>query len=360
MNPVRQRVWSIIAAALLAPVPGAAVELGGFVDGRLTITDESRNPAPGSGLENPAENQLQALAELDLSHTAGTITLRADIDLNPAGATDAAGNALDSAGLEQAWVVWRDDDATRLRAGVFNDPLGQDAEDIVDRRFSSHSAVYAVLDEQTAEFRGNNLAGLELAGRIGDVGMRLGAVNDIGKRPGTKAEGKTSLLIVLDYASDERPGLALEAGVLSQEEYNATTNPDSAGTLYDLNAVYGWRHDGHSGAVGIDTLVVSDIVDIAYDIWFECAPRPWFAWGLRYGGVSWDRRVAGDNADDNTVATVYLAYRPEPRLEIALEVRDGSANAGKTLNGSLSQTDLTRISGIAEGAQAVIDIVARY
>lgn len=360
MKSIRYTFFSALVAVQFMPLSGQAIELSGFADGRLTITDESRDPTPGSGAQNPVENQLTANAELDISQAIGAVSLRTDIDLNLSGATDAAGNALDSAGLEQALISWQADGDTRIQAGVFNNPLGQDAEDIVDRRFSSHSAVYAVLDEQTAEFRGNNIAGIEVAGRIGDVGMTLGAINDIGKRSGTKAEGKTSLLFDLGYTPDELPGLTLEAGVLSQEEYNATTNPKSAGTLYDLNAEYAWHHKGHAGAVGFDYLIVSDIVDIAYDVWFECAPRPAYALGLRFGGVSWDQTIAGSNADDNTVATVYLAYRPTPLLSLALELRDGSANANKTLNGSLNQGELTAISGISEGTQAVVDIVAKF
>lgn len=350
----------LLSIALLLPVGVPALEITGFLDGRLAITDESRDPPAMSGRENPAENQLQAAAEIDLQHTLGAVSLRADIDLYTAGALDASGTPLDSGALEQALIAWQADPDLRLQAGVFNDPFGQEAEDIVDRRFSSPGAVHAVLDSQTAELRGNNLAGLLLEGRIGDVGLSLGAVNDIGKRPGTKAEGKNSLLVVLDLADALPDGLALELGVLSQEEYNAATNPDSAGTLYDLNAEYGWRHAGHSGAVGLDYLVASDIADAAWDVWFECAPRSWIAGGLRFGGVSWDRSVAGGNAEDNTVVTVYLAYRPAPGLSLALEVRDGSANAGRVLSGGLSQGDLSRISGISEGRQAFIDLVARF
>ncbi len=351
-----------VAGAFAVPATSAfAVDVSGFADVQLTVTsDPADNTAklltpPG---ENAAENQFSANAELDFTHTVGDVTVRADVDLTLA---SPAGAGSDSGELEQAYAAWKITPMLTAIGGVFNNPIGQDEEDIVDQRFISHSATFAVLDHQTYQFHGNNVAGVALTGMVGPATVTGAVLNDIGNGhgstttvsgvdvPDSKAVGKNSLALNVNVSPSQVPGLDVEFGLVTQESYNASTNPSSAGNVYDLNASYDWMG---MVDVGFDYLVASDIVDAAYDVWVKGTPGMGIDLGLRYSAVSWDSAVMGNNADDHTATSVYAAYSPASNLELAFEWKDGDQG-----NKTVSSSD---ISGIEDGTQTWINITAKF
>jgi len=355
-----------VAGAFAAPVASVnAADVSGFADIILTITDESQDNTGGSSctglsatppttagcLDNPAENQFAADGEIDFTHTVGAVTARADVNLSLSGAT--------SGDLEQAFFAWQINPALTAIGGVFNNPIGQDAEDAPDMNFTSHSATYAVLDHQTAELAGNNIAGVALAGAIGPVTLTGAVLNDIGKRAGTKAEGQNSLALVANVSPSMVPGLDLELGIVTQEDFNATTNHDSAGNVYDFNASYNWM----MVTAGLDYLVASDVVDNAYDVWVKGDAGMGVTLGARFSGVSWDANVLGNAADDNTATTLYAAYSAGSNLDIALEFKDGSGNT-KLATSDPTYDDLNKltglISGINEGTSTTVEFIAKF
>ncbi len=337
-----------VASAFAVPATSAfAVDVSGFADVQLTITDDPANPTT-PGQQNPTENQFSANAEVDFSQTAGDVTVRAAVDLTLA---SPAGAGSDSGELEQAYAAWQINPMLTAIGGVFNNPVGQDEEDIVDQRFTSHSAVFNVLDHQTYQFNGNNVAGIALTGMIGPATVTGAVLNDIGNGHGSassNAVGKNSLALNVNIAPSQVPGLDVEFGLVTQEDYNASTNASSAGNVYDLNASYNWMQ---MVDVGFDYLIASDIVDAAYDVWVKGTPGMGIDLGLRYSAVSWDSAVNG-TADDHTATSVYAAYSPATNLKLALEWKDGD-QGNKGVSSSA-------ISGINDGTQTWINITAKF
>jgi len=344
-----------VASAMVVPASAFAVDVSGFADVQLTVTDDSQDNMSGpSGTDNPANNQFAATGEVDFTHTAGDVTVRADVDLTLSGST--------SGSLEQAMVVWNANQAVTVIGGVFNNPIGQDAEDIVDQRFTSHSATYNVLDHQTA-LNGNNVAGVALAGMVGPATITAAVLNDLGggtnhSTPNaSNAVGKNSLALNINLSPSAVPGLDLELGFASQEGYNATDNKGSAGNVIDFNAAYNVQN---MFAVGLDYLKPSDLVDSAYDIWAKGAVGMGTDVGLRYSSVSWDSAVLGNAVSDNTSTTFFVSKAIGNNLDVALEYRSNSGNkaGGAITGGMVTTTDA--VSRLPDGTQTWINITGKF
>lgn len=341
-----------VASALAIPATSAfAVDVSGFADIQLTVTDDSQKNTGGpSGTDNPVEKQFSANGEVDFTHTAGDVTVRADVDLTLSGST--------SGSLEQALVVWKGIPDLTVIGGVFNDPIGQDAEDIVDQRFISHSAVYNVLDHQTA-LNGNNVAGLAVAGMVGPATVTAAVLNDLGSGHGsstTSATGKNSLALVVNLSPSAVPGLDLELGFASQQGYSATDNPASAGNVVDFNAAYAIPNTNVD--VGLDYLKPSDVVDSAYDVWVKA--NVGVDLGLRYSSVAWDSAVLGSAVSDNTTTAFFVSKDLGSNLDVALEYRSNSGNvAGGAITSGLVTTT-NAISGLPDGTQTWINITGKF
>jgi len=353
-----------VASALAVPATSAfAVDVSGFADVQLTVTDDStKNTAGPTSSDNPREKQFSANGEVDFTHAAGDVTVRADVDLNLRGATLRNGSTADSASLEQALVVWKANQAVTVIGGVFNSPIGQDAEDIVDQRFTSHSAVYNVLDHQTA-LDGNNVAGIAVAGMLGPATVTAAVLNDLGSGHGvstTTAAGKNSLALNINLSPSAVPGLDLELGFASQESYKAgvTGNPSSAGNVIDFNVSYNVQN---MVEVGLDYLKPSDIVDSAYDVWIKGSAGMGVDLGLRYSSVSWDSAVLGGAVSDNSSTAFIVSKAMGSNLDVALEYRsnDGNVANGGTITPSLVTTT-NAVSGLPDGTQTWINIIGKF
>ncbi len=129
-----------------------------------------------------------------------------------------------------------------------NNPIGQEAVDITDIEFNSHSSIYNILDHQTA-LNDNNIAGVAVAGGNEMFTGTLAVLNDIGHAVDTDGSMKNSIAAVLNVNPME--GLALELGYVTQDDTTA------AGNVLDVNAQYGIA----GFTVGLDYLMADKIID---------------------------------------------------------------------------------------------------
>jgi len=317
-----------VAGAFAAPVAGVnAADFSGFTD--VQFNGGAGNPASAS-----VKRQFGANGEVDVTHTAGDVTMRMDLNL------DLGGGA--SGDLEQALVVWKGVPGVTVIGGVFNDPIGQDAEDIVDQRFTSHSAVYSVLDQQTA-LSGNNVAGLAAAGMVGPATVTLAVLNDL-----HGASEKNSMALNINLSPAAAPGLDLELGFASQKKYDVSTNPLSAGKVIDFNASYNIMN---MAEIGFDYLKPSDIVSNVYDVWVKGTVSTGVDLGLRYSAVSWDSAGPLSALKNSKATSLYASYAMASTLDIAVEYKDMTADANATA---------TAVSGIWDGQETWLNITGKF
>ena len=225
-----------VAAATSAPViaQAAAPEVSGFADIIFTLVDDTAD----TGTINTAESQFTADGEIDFKgNLAEDVSVRVDIDINTIAGT------FDSGEIEQAFFGWNINKDVTLMGGVFNNPVGWEAEDAPNMYQTSHSLNYGILDGQTA-LRGNNVAGVAIAGKAGGITLTAALLNDLAQTP-----EENSLAFVAGFAPTK--DLALEVGVVTQD--------GGAETVIDLNATY---QMGDLTAAG-ELLLASEIIDFS-------------------------------------------------------------------------------------------------
>ncbi len=291
-----------VAASMASPLAALAdsASVSGFADITYTSLGDG-----GTG-----SNAFGANGEVDVQATKGSVTVRADIDLRLDGS---------SGQLEQAFFAWKAMDAVTVIGGVFNNPIGQEAVDITDIEFNSHSAIYNILDHQTA-LNDNNVAGIAVAGGNEMFTGTLAVLNDIGHATDTDGSMKNSIAAVLN--ANPMEGLALELGYVTQDDTTA------AGNVLDVNAQYGIA----GFTVGLDYLMADKIIDNAYNLWGSFAINDKVAVKARYEAVA----LEASGADTVTKYTVYGSYAIADNLSTALEYSQG--DRGNTATGPLAAT----------------------
>ena len=119
-------------------------KVSGFADIIWTITDEAGDVADG---KNKTEGKFTVDGEVDFeSKLTDKISARIDLDLAMAvntgvNAPDEVGlpGPKDSAVIEQAFFAWTLQDNLTFLGGVFNNPIGWEAEDAPDLYQTTHS-----------------------------------------------------------------------------------------------------------------------------------------------------------------------------------------------------------------------------
>ncbi len=295
-----------VAGALVSPlaVMAADAEVSGFID---VIANTDRDPV------------FTADAEIDVSKAMGAVTVRVDFDMSLAGNTGFGGQ--DSGRLEQAFFAWEATDTVTILGGLFNNPIGQEAEDAPDLNFTSHSAIWNILDNQTALY-GNNLAGVAAAIAAGPATVTLAVVDDLGfATSGTAPDekGKTSVALVVN--ATPMPGLDLELGYVTQDDQEVGGVAGTAGDVLDFNAAF------KTGPVtlGLDYLTADNIVDNAVNLWVGFEATPEVTIKARYETVAFE----ANGTDDSTKTTLHAAYSIEENLLVALEWSDSDTDAGE-------------------------------
>ena len=347
MKRFTKKALPLAIAVAMTPGFASAAEVSGFADIFYTITDDS---SAVENSTNPAEGKFTADGEVDfIASPADGVTVRVDVDLTLGLAgetTDSNGDtvALDGRGasIEQAFFAWGATEGVTILGGVFNNPIGYEAEDAPDMDFSSHGAVYTALDSQTA-LAGDNIAGLAAAFAVGPATITAALLNDL-----AQTDEKNSLALIVNYAPME--GLDLEVGMVTQESnrYTGTTaatsgsaNALSVGNATNFNAVF---TGVENLTVGVDYLMGSEVVDSAYDLWAGYSFGD-FGVKVRQSAISYNSTEVGNIADklgadattaleeaslassDQSSTTLYLSYQVASNLSAAFEYRKNTVDA---------------------------------
>lgn len=294
-----------ISSALMAPwavQAGDDAQVSGFID---VTADSDSNPV------------FAANAEMDVSKKVGAVTVRVDMDADLA-ANGGGSLGGDSGRLEQAYFAWGATEGITVLGGLFNNPIGQEAEDAPDMDFTSHSVTYSILDNQTILY-GNNVAGIAAAGAVGPATLTVAVVDDIGlatSGTGTNVKGKLSTAAVVNFSPMK--GLDLELGYVSQDDINGSGGA-TAGNVTDLNGTF------ITGAltVGLDYLTAANVIESAANLWVGFDVNDKVNVKARYETVSFD--AAG--VDNSTRTTLYASYTINDNLSAALESSTGSVDS---------------------------------
>ena len=316
---------SVAAAMLAAGAAQAEFSASGFVDVIYTVTDDGQGATPPA--VSGTENKFLADGELDISGTVGGATVGLDIDVR----INALGGG-NNAEIEQAFFAVPIGGVT-LIGGVFNNPIGYEAEDAPNLDFTSHNIIYDILNHQTA-LHGNNIAGAALAGKVGPVTLTGAFVNDLGH----SAEDN-SLALVANFSP--MAGLAVEVSHVTQDASGAG-NPLTAGDVTDINAV--WSNDTVS--LGIDWMSFEQLLDDAVVVWGGVDLGKVHL-GVRHGSVS---IVGGPDADQTTF---YASHPLSDNVSVALEVKDGDVAA--SLLGAVGV-----LPSSVEGTRATIEFIGTF
>lgn len=288
--------------------------------------------------------------EIDVSKKMGAVTVRVDADINLAinGGANAdnalSGSGQDSGRFEQAYFAWGATEGVTVLGGVFNNPIGQEAEDAPDMDFTSHSVVYNILDHQTVAY-GNNVAGLAAAGAVGPATVTVAVVDDIGLATNTKGEGKLSTAAVVNFSPMK--GLDLELGYVSQNDQKVAGVATTAGNVLDINGTF----SAGQLTVGLDYLSAANIVDSATNLWVGFDVSDKVNVKARYETVAFE----GTGVDDATKTTLYATYAIAKNLSAALEHSTGSNdNAGAV--GAL----VSGVTGVIDDTTTTIEFIGTF
>jgi len=288
----------LIALAVAGVISGYgaaanAADVSGFAVVDYTIADDNSKVAAAGATpaHNTAEGKFGAKGEVDFTASpADGVTVRVDVDLN----LD-PGNTHSGAEIEQAMFAWSATDSVTVLGGVFNNPIGAEAEDKPEMAFNNHGAVYTALDSQTA-LDGDNVAGLAVAGAVGPVTLTGAFLNDLG---GAHEENSIALIANMSPMA----GLDIEVGMATQTENAAlatTVTPGgvntSVGDVTNFNVVY---TAVPNLTVGIDYLMADEVLDTAYDLWagYEIAGT----------GVTVNARISEVEYSSSDVTTIGVA-----------------------------------------------------
>jgi hypothetical protein len=343
---MKKKLLPLAIAAAMAPGFAAAADTSGFVDIIYTAADdEADNTGFPDATKNANNGKFGASGEVDVSGMpADGVTVRMDVDLTAA--MDTATGA--SATLEQAFFAWGVTEGVTVLGGVFNDPVGQEAEDAPDMNFTNHSVVYNILNGQTALY-GNNVAGVAVAGGVGPATITLGVLNDL-----AQSDEANSIAFVIN--GSPMAGLDLELGVVSQASQTdsaaaaTTTHGISAENVTDFNVSYAPAQVAGL-TVGLDYMTPSKVIDSAYEFWAGYDFGNGFGVKVRQEAVAWE----ASGVDDVTRTSFNISYQAASNLSIILESASGDgittssgidtlagAGTGKTVTG-VQQDNLTTL-----------------
>lgn len=327
----------------------SAVEVSGFANIKYTITNDSAVKNEGTPTEyNSKEDKFAVDGEIDVISTVGAVTTRIDVDLN------VTGNG-DSGTLEQAMFAW-DLDAVTLIGGVFNNPIGYEAEDVPDITFNTHGAVYTALDSQTAR-DGDNVTGLAVAGALGPVTLTGAFLNDL-----QDVNEENSIAFIANYSPIA--GLDLELGLATQAGnagLGATAGLNtSVGDITNFNVVY---TGVKNLTLGLDYLAGDVVLDSAYDLWagyyfgggfsvnarlseveYNSSDVTTLVAGLGGAVVSDALKAVGLPAGNSETTTLNLTYKVSKNLKAALEF---SSTDVTLLSNPTTSDDLTTLKLLA-------------
>lgn len=294
---MKTKLLALAASGILATSSFAQaapnVSVDGFIDIIFTGIDEASD-APGG---NTTEKKFLADAEIDFSAAlSDKVTVRVDLDFQLV--TNGGANVYgeDSGEIEQAYFAAAISDNATLLGGVFNNPVGWEAEDAPALYQTSHSMNWSILDGATA-LHGNNIAGVAVAANMGSFTVTGAVLNDL-----AQANEENSLALVLNASPVK--GLDLEFGYVTQDT--------GAGDVIDINATYSMN----GLTVAAEILLADAGVDDSTMLLANYAMGGGFGVTGRYEMINY----AGGGDDDKL--TVAGSYEAAQNLFVLAEVSD--------------------------------------
>ncbi len=275
-------------------------KVSGFADIIWTISDEASD---GSGTDgkNLTEGKFTVDGEVDFeSKLTDKVSARIDLDLamattGGANASAITGGPADSAAIEQAFFAWTLQDNLTFLGGVFNNPVGWEAEDAPDLYQTTHSQNWEILDGETA-LNGNNIAGVALAAALGPITITGALLNDL-----RQADEENSIAIVVN--ATPVTGLDLEFGFVTQET--------GAENVMDINATY--KNGDYTAAIEI--LTADEVIDNSIMLLGNVSLPMGFGVTGRIEKVAFD----SSGVSDTDVITVAGTYQAADNLSVVLE-----------------------------------------
>ena len=307
-----------VAAATTTPfvANAAAPTVSGFADINYTLIDDTReNPVTDI---NDKENQFAADGEIDFAgNLASNVRVQADIDLST------TTGSFDSAEIEQAFFETDISNNIGLIGGVFNNPIGWEAEDRPNMYQTSHNFSYDILNSQTA-LRGNNVTGVGVTGKFSTVSVTAAVLNDIQEVPEENS-------IAVAVGINPMPELAIEIGFITQDNDSGyctnfvsySVNNCEMGNIIDANVTYKLPN---GMTVAGEFLTASELVDHSAMAMLNMPiPETSMSVTLRGESLSLD----GDD-NDTTALTLAGVYTMNKALSFATEAKyiDGDFNDG--------------------------------
>lgn len=307
-----------VAAATTTPfvANAAAPTVSGFADINYTLIDDTReNPVTDI---NDKENQFAADGEIDFAgNLASNVRVQADIDLST------TTGSFDSAEIEQAFFETDISNNIGMIGGVFNNPIGWEAEDRPNMYQTSHNFSYDILNSQTA-LRGNNVTGVGVTGKFSTVSVTAAVLNDIQEVPEENS-------IAVAVGINPMPELAIEIGFITQDNDSGyctsfvsySVNNCGMGNIIDANVSYKLPN---GMTVAGEFLTASELVDYSAMAMLNMPiPETSMSVTLRGESLSLD----GDD-NDTTALTLAGVYTMNKALSFATEAKyiDGDFNDG--------------------------------
>ena len=307
-----------VAAATTTPfvANAAAPTVSGFADINYTLIDDTReNPVTDI---NDKENQFAADGEIGFAgNLASNVRVQADIDLST------TTGSFDSAEIEQAFFETDISNNIGIIGGVFNNPIGWEAEDRPNMYQTSHNFSYDILNSQTA-LRGNNVTGVGVTGKFSTVSVTAAVLNDIQEVPEENS-------IAVAVGINPMPELAIEIGFITQDNDSGyctnfvsySVNNCEMGNIIDANVTYKLPN---GMTVAGEFLTASELVDHSAMAMLNMPiPETRMSVTLRGESLSLD----GDD-NDTTALTLAGVYTMNKALSFATEAKyiDGDFNDG--------------------------------
>ena len=323
---MKKNMIALAVAAAMVPGFAAAADskISGFADITYINADADADVL-GNGKETSA---FVANAEADFaSKLSDIVSVRVDTDFSLAtnGGTNASaitGGPADSAAIEQAFFAAGVAEGVTVIGGVFNNPIGWQAVDVVDRYQSTNLLTYDVLDGQTALY-GNSIAGVAVAGDLGPVTVTGAVLNDIGG-----LTDKNSVALVVNAAPVA--GLDVELGYVTQEtdHEDGGSTIDTAGNVTNLNATY--KNAGLT--IGAEYMTAEEILDTGISFTANYMFTPALGATLAYSSLDGDG--FGDDADTRTsVAGIWnVADNLTSKLEFTTDDKGDNNDSTNVVN----------------------------
>jgi len=349
-----------VGAALTAPLAVQAaptVDVSGFADIIYTSTNDALDKTGpdvkgNANKKNPVEQKFTSDGEIDfVASPVDGVTARIDLDITTTGNTTR---------LEQAFFAWNIVQQLTVIGGIFNDPVGAEAEDAPNLNFTSHNAIFNILNSQTA-LNGNNVAGVAVAAGNSMVTGTLAFLNDIQQvneensiAAVVNVMPMTDLEFELGYVTQDKDSAKFNGGLDGNGNVTAETEI-GAGDVWDING--SWSNIAGSGATaGAEYLSTNEVIDGAYNLWAGIDLPQGFGLKARYEVTNSD--LSG--VDDTTAWTLYGSWQAASNLLIALEYTNIDADSvTSTADPNINKSQLfDAVTGQVDGKILTAEFIA--